>query len=312
MRIFLFSKHFSVEGVDPSEIECVFSPAKKRGPVPGRTGLTRKSIDGTQENDNMTGVGSGLSSMQPQILPGGYDEFAMRQVLLQQQGLGGISSFFGGVDAAMMVTSGGGLMDSSGGASQTQQRNYLHQLGSGAMSGVTIEDDTNVSQGRARRIKTEGTDAEYANAPDTVAAHIPLLGRDSIDGNRLRAFYRLSVDELYVLPPIPSDEEYCARHNLSLSLLPGSHKHALNASRFAEIALGAVVHNEISLAMELCNATVHTLRDCMKDPLTSEYGFEVARAYFLLGAFRAFRGDMVRYFKYRRASMLHLAKSEVS
>ncbi|KAI2506799.1 hypothetical protein MHU86_7584 [Fragilaria crotonensis] len=199
----------------------------------------------------------------------------------------------------------------AGGASQLQQRNYLHQLGSGAMPGVTIESDMNVSQGRARRIKTEDVDGEYANSPDTVAAHLRLLGSDSVDGNRLRAFYRLSVDELYVLPPIPSDEEYCARHNFSVSLLPGSHEHALNAARFAEIALGAVVHNEIALAMELCNATVHSLRECMKDPVKPEYAFEVARAYFLLGVFRAFRGDMMRYFKYRRASMLHLSKLRI-
>lgn len=300
----------SIEGVDPSEIECVFSPAKKRGPVPGRTGLTRKLMDDTQDDVDMTGVGSGSSSMQQPVLSGSYDEFAMRQVLLQQQSLSGLSGLSN--YPTMMVTSGGGLMDASGGASQIQQRNYLHQLDAGALSGGAIENDMNPSQGRVRRFKTEGTDGDDANAPDTVAAHIPLLGRDSIDGNRLRAFYRLSVDELYVLPPIPSDEEYCARHNLSISLLPGSHRSALNAARFAEIALGAVVHNEVALAMELCNAVVHTLRDCMKAPVKPEYAFEVARAYFLLGAFRAFRGDMVRYFKYRRASMLHLSKLGVS
>ncbi|KAI2506798.1 hypothetical protein MHU86_7583 [Fragilaria crotonensis] len=83
----------SLDGVDPNEMECVFSPAKKRGPVPGRTGLTRRIIDGMQEsaNTNTTGMGSGSSTMQQQVLSGGggYDEFAMRQVLLQQQGLSG-------------------------------------------------------------------------------------------------------------------------------------------------------------------------------------------------------------------------------
>ena len=64
--------------------------------------------------------------------------------------------------------------------------------------------------------------------------------------------------------------------------------------------------------MELYNATVHSLRECLKDPVKPEYGFEVARAYFLLGTFRAFRGDMVRYFKYRRGCMSHLSKLEVS
>jgi hypothetical protein len=39
--------------------------------------------------------------------------------------------------------------------------------------------------------------------------------------------------------------------------------------------------------------------------------FEVARSYFLLGVFRAFRGDMLRYFKYRRVCLTYVSKLDV-
>lgn len=294
----------SIDGVDPADIECEFSPAKRRGPVPGRVGQGRKGHDGKQENMN---IGMNTGSMQPQgVFSSGFDDAAVRQMLLQQQpGMG-----FRGGDAAALAAIGSGLTETAGGAtSHLQQLNYLQQLGPGAMSGLTMESEMN-GQGRARRVKTENADSGNAYSPDTVAAHMPLLGKDSTDGNRLRAFYRLSVDELFVLPPIPTDEEYCTRNNVTPSLFSGSHKHALNAARFAEIALGALVHNEIALAMELCNATVHSLRECAHHAVQPQYCFEVARAYFLLGLFRAFRGDMVRYFKYRRVCMSNLTKME--
>ena len=94
-------------------------------------------------------------------------------------------------------------------------------------------------------------------------------------------------------------------------MIPGTHLAALSAARFAEVALGAIVHNEVSLAMELCNAVVHCLRESVQEPVQPPYMFEVARSYFLLGVFRAFRGDMVRYFKYRRVCLTYVSKLEV-
>uniref|UniRef100_A0A6U1RUS0 Uncharacterized protein n=1 Tax=Cyclophora tenuis TaxID=216820 RepID=A0A6U1RUS0_CYCTE len=187
-----------------------------------------------------------------------------------------------------------------------QQMNYLQQLSNGA-----DKDPMNLDQGPSRRARSSNdTSAQSGSAPDTVAAHLPLLERNSVDGNRLRAFYRLSVDELFTLPPIPTDEHYCERMGVSIRLMPKADLQALKAGRFAEMALGAIVHNEVSLAMELCNATVHCLRDCVKERPSSHYVFEVARGYFLLGIFRAFRGDMTRYFKYRRVCLTHLSHLE--
>jgi hypothetical protein len=300
----------SVEGIDFEELECVFSPAKRRGPVPGRVGQARKANEAIERSkDASIGMGmDGANLLHQHALSGGggLDEMAMHQMLMQQQGMGA-SEFAALAGADSSLLSGGSA------SSQLQQLSYLQQLGGGAqvMAGVTQEDEYDVDQGPARRVKTEIEDNGVV-APDTVAAHMRLLSRDSIDGNRLRAFYRLSVDELFALPPIPTNQEYCERNDISESLVPGSHKFALNASRFGEVALGAIVHNEVSLAMELCNAVVHCLRECTKDPVKSEYGYEVARAYFLLGTFRAFRGDMVRYFKYRRVCMQHLSKLDVS
>jgi hypothetical protein len=151
--------------------------------------------------------------------------------------------------------------------------------------------------------------------PRTIAAHTHLLELSDPDGSRLRAYYRLSVDELFGFPPTPTDEEYCMRLNIpgmTPRMIPGTHLAALSAARFAEVALGAIVHNEVFLGMELCNAVVHCLRESVQEPVQPPYMFEVARSYFLLAVFRSFRGDIVRYFKYRRVSLTYISKLEVS
>jgi hypothetical protein len=57
---------------------------------------------------------------------------------------------------------------------------------------------------------------------------------------------------------------------------------------------------------------VHCLRESVQEEVQTHVMFEVAKAYFLLGVFRACRGDMSRYFKYRRVCMSYLAQLEVS
>jgi hypothetical protein len=93
--------------------------------------------------------------------------------------------------------------------------------------------------------------------------------------------------------------------------IPGTHLAALSAARFAELALGALVHNEVPTAMELCNAVVHCLREAASVS-TGIILFEVGKAYLLLGVFRAFRGDMDRYLKYRRVCLSYLSRCDVS
>mmetsp|Transcript_24514 Transcript_24514/g.57106 ORF Transcript_24514/g.57106 Transcript_24514/m.57106 type:complete len:320 (-) Transcript_24514:1434-2393(-) len=261
----------------------------------------------------------------------GSSTAGIHQMMLQSTtGLGG-----GGAPQNMMVDpSNGGSGGSGAGAGLTpqqqhqqqqqaiqQQINFLQQLSGqsslisslGTPNGTGNNNnggDLNVDQGPSRRARTDAMELQnVAQVSDTVTSHLQLLDKDSIDGNRLRAYYRLSVDELFTLPAVPIDEDFCARHHLAA--LPKAHQYALCASRFAEVALGAIVHNEVSLAMELCNATVHCLRECVKEPVHSSCVFEVARGYFLLGVFRAFRGDMIRYFKYRRVCMTHLSRLEV-
>ena len=157
-----------------------------------------------------------------------------------------------------------------------------------------------------------GTDAN--GVPKTIAAHTHLLELSDPDGSRLRSYYRLSVDEIFGFPPTPTDEDYCTRLNIpgmTPRMIPGTHLAALSAARFAEVALGAIVHNEIPLAMELCNAVVHCLKESVQEPVQPPYMFEVARSYFLLAVFRSFRGDMVRYFKYRRVCLTYVSKLDV-
>ncbi len=168
-------------------------------------------------------------------------------------------------------------------------------------------------QHQEQQLSLNGNDAN--GVPKTIAAHTHLLELTDPDGSRLRAYYRLSVDEVFGFPPTPTDEEYITRLNIpgmTPDMIPGTHLAALSAARFAEVALGAIVHNETTLAMELCNAVVHCLKESVQQPVKSPYMFEVAKSYFLLAVFRSFRGDMVRYFKYRRVCQTYVSKLDVS
>lgn len=212
------------------------------------------------------------------------------------------------------------------GADPTQQMSLMQKLQQqqqqiGSMPPLTAGSYGEQPSQRIRRDPSLAMDSNNASDPGsiprTITSHTHLLERNDVEGNRLRAYYRLSVDELFRLPLPLSDEEYCAKWNLANnatmtpSTIPGSHLAALSASRFAEVALGAIVHQEISLAMELCNAVVHCLRECVQEPVHDSYLYEVTRAYFLLGVFRAYRGDMERYFKYRRVAMSYAGKLPV-
>lgn len=215
----------SIEGIDIREFDCVYSPAKRRGPHPGRSAAARR-IAG-------------------QNRPG---------------------------DVSVKI--------------QIEQ---------------------------AKKAKTASPPP--MSVPRTIATHLHLLDNSDGYGTHLRSRYNMSVNEMFQIPSTPSDEEYCKLLNipgLVPSMIPGNHLAALSASRFAEVALGALVVNDVNLAMELCNAVVHCLRESIKETVRSPALFEVAKCYFLLGVFRAFRGDMPRYFKYRRVCMTYLSKLEAS
>ena len=240
----------------------------------------------------------------------------LRQIMLaqqQQNSMGYDPSWAGGIYESSGLV-GGGMPSQQQQAlrQQLDQLSYLTQLNQNQQLGLgqDLEQEAHLDQPAAQRIRREPTtDANRRLVADTVAAHLHLLSRNDIDGNRLRSYYRLSVDELFALPTVPTDEEYFNRLNLPMPrVIPKGLLNALLAARFSEIALGALVHDEVALAMELCNATVHCLRKCVEEPVEQSYLFEVSRAYFLLGVFRAFRGDMERYLKYRRVCMTHLSQ----
>jgi hypothetical protein len=251
----------------------------------------------------------GMSSVQS------IEELQLRQMMLQNLGAAGAG--FGGLGQEV------GLLDSQQVAIQ-QQLNLIQQLQaqqslSERGGGMGIMSDMDIQQPAPRKLKLDppkqsssGMDAN--GVPKTIAAHTHLLELSDPDGSRLRAYYRLSVDELFGFPPTPTDEEYCMRLNIpgmTPRMIPGTHLAALSAARFAEVALGAIVHNEVALGMELCNAVVHCLKESVQEPVQPPYMFEVARSYFLLGVFRAFRGDMLRYFKYRRVCLTYVSKLDV-
>ena len=297
---------YSIEGVDVNLFECIYSPAKRRGPVPGRSGQARKASEafGRPMGNGMEGEWQGSVGM-----PGvqSMEELQLRQLMLQNIGAGPAAQGLGALD-----TSGNGFLDTQQVAIQ-QQLNLIQQLQ--AQQSLSERGGQEGEQ-PARRIKLEKQPNTDSNGvPRTIASHTHLLELSDPDGSRLRAYYRLSVDELFGFPPTPTDEEYCMRLNIpgmTPRMIPGTHLAALSAARFAEVALGAIVHNEVALGMELCNAVVHCLRESVQEPVQPPYMFEVARSYFLLGVFRAFRGDMIRYFKYRRVCLTYISKLDVS
>lgn len=139
--------------------------------------------------------------------------------------------------------------------------------------------------------------------------HAHLHESNSREGIILRSFYHISINDLFNLEPLSCDKEYCQKigRNLSPELLPTFDLAALRAGRFSELALGALVSGQVELALELSNATVTCLRECVEEPVHPGCMLVLARAYLLHGIFRSFRGDMVRYFKYRRVCLTHLS-----
>jgi len=310
------NKLTSIDDVDMNEFECVYSPAKRRGPVPGRSGQSRKAdvaFGRTQQNPMEAEWQGGMGGVQS------MEELQLRQMMLQNMGAGGPGLGASGLGASGLGASGLGALDQGAGFLDTQQAaiqqqlNLIQQLQ--AQQNLSERGAPEVEQ-PARRIKLDQAKPNATDSngvPRTIAAHTHLLELSDPDGSRLRAYYRLSVDELFGFPPTPTDEEYCMRLNIpgmTPRMIPGTHLAALSAARFAEVALGAIVHNEVSLGMELCNAVVHCLRESVQEPVQPPYMFEVARSYFLLGVFRAFRGDMIRYFKYRRVCLTYISKLE--
>ena len=265
----------SAAGINPELFECHFSVAKRRGPVPGKSSNSSRKVDGTKRSvDEMKMDNYGMI----ENISDGF---------LTQQGLGAMNFSEMTLD----------------------QKNYmLHE------QIMTLQNSTQTTNGPVpQRFHGEGVPANIGVVKAS-EKHAPLLEKSSTFGNRLRSFYSLALDTLFNLPPIPSDEEYCAKlnGNMTPSMLPPFDVAALKAARFAEIALGALVSNQISLALELSSATVTSLKECVEEPVHPNCMYDIAKAYFLHGIFRSYRGDMTRYFKYRRVCLAKLSQLDAS
>lgn len=212
---------------------------------------------------------------------------------------------------------------------QTQQQQQLfqqQQMGISSNQIGTHHQATNYEDDRsAKRVHTVDNVTSSSRIasnglPNSVAAHLPMLQLNNPTGTSLRSYFELSTNDVLSLPPIPTDEQYCARlneaagggHQYSPNMLPTYDQSALHAARFSELALGALANNQVPLALELSNASVMCLRNCVEEPSHKSCMYDVARAYLLHGIFRSFRGDMVRYFKYRRVCMTHILQLNVS
>jgi hypothetical protein len=302
--------NFSVDEVPLEALECVYSPAKRRGPIPGKhsTGQTRKSSDMNDEE--------GLAAWQQQ---------AMEQAQQPQQHYISPSALLQAAIPSFAIASNNNMMNLSNSANNSNNSLMIMSHGNNNNSNGNLMADA------SRRIKQRplvDTNGSTPSIPRTITNHTHLLEPNDPDGSRLYAYYRLSIDEMYHLPLTvrhPADVMADYQHHP----WSGAALAAISAAQFAELALGALVHNEVAWAMELCNAVVHCLResvvttsntttttpvggDSAQFTLPPPIQFELARAYFLLGVFRACRGDMSRYFKYRSVCMTYLGKLEVS
>jgi hypothetical protein len=78
----------------------------------------------------------------------------------------------------------------------------------------------------------------------------------------------------------------------------------LHSAKFAELALGAFVSDQLVLALELSNATVACLRECLDSVIPDSSAlYLITKSYFLHALFRSYRGDIGRYLKYRRVCL---------
>jgi hypothetical protein len=259
----------------------VYSPARRRGPIPGKTGKEKNKTHPTSPT------------------PGDQN---VELYALQQQAAAATSMAMDAGQLAAFLNGG-----ANGVNTIQQQINYLQQQ---QMPDPPSHQRVRLDPSLPSSSSSQGEQT----IPKTILSHTHLLERSDSEGNRLRSYYRISVDEVFRLPVTPTDQEYCKVLDVpgvTPGMIPGSHLAALSAVRFAEVAIGAIVHNEVGLAMELCNAVVHCLRESVQEPVDKPIMYEVAKTYFLLGVFRACRGDMTRYFKYRRVCLKYLSKLDV-
>lgn len=218
--------------------------------------------------------------------------------------------------------------------SNYQSHEFFQQQQQEASSIATMPDQRmqSIQNNDDQSYKRAHTDADPVKAfalPNLVATHQPLLHPTHPEGVILRSYYELSANDILNLPPIPTDEEYCAllndvlqvqslRHNNTADFvytrtnLPLYDQSALNAARFSELALGALANNQVPLALELSNTSVMCLKNCIEGPSHISCLYDVARAYLLHGIFRSFRGDTVRYFKYRRVCLTYIVELNVA
>jgi len=320
----------SIEGIDIRLFECVYSPAKRRGPVPGKAGQVRKGDHLDQRESKRNGNLLDLGNMG---VDGNGNSMITKQAQLASIGLTSAGGF--GLDASdqrgsdavalhhrLVMTgvrppgsSSTSLNPNISGVSSQEEMNYLQQQMHLQQRQQAFQQMVNDMRDNPISSDYSATTIQTTNTlglAKSVTKHLSLLEKSSVDGNRLRSYYGLSIDDLNRLPPVPSDEEYCSKleGTMNPSMLARFDLAALRAARFAEIALGALFSDKETLGLELSNATVTCLRQCVEDPVHPSCMYDVARAYYLHSLFRFYRGDLVRYFKYRRVCLSHLSQMD--
>lgn len=372
----------SIEGIDVRLFECVYSPAKRRGPVPGRVSQVRKAAIENQSrkgspflarnsgvsvhelsnqnvlelssipavNGTADTVASGATGLYPpdqatmlqhlenqnnlnaflmkkdqeKVVAGGIEDALLaqqRQLVLQAQsqlnvnlnGLGGIG------DPSVLGYFGSSLGNGGLGTNQQAQAQAIiqaqqHQFNRGQeIKSVSMTQPPeqshppNTSRPPSQRMKIDHNVVSDSDS-DHIIKYLSLLNLNDPDGNLFRSYYMMSINQTFCLPVVRTNEEYNEKYRSPLinAQVPPADLAALNASRFSEIALGALIDNQATLALRLSNSTIICLRQCTEEIPNQDCMFDVAKAYFLHGVLRSLRADFTRYFKYRRICMNHI------
>ena len=287
--VLIYMKHHKVrspQGITSETCDCIYRHAKRRGPVPGSS--RGKNVD--RPSKKKYWFDSDPLQAQIETLHGKIQAHLMRLQHDLSLGINSPPYLHETIDAMQQEMS------------MLQQLQSQHQQEhQEQVMAMMVDGNYSIS-----RLPQAPDTSSISGLPNGVKKNLHLLDRNSVEGARLKSFYSLSVDQLFRLPSVPSEEEFFMRRSsLGTTRPSGYHDQSvLYAARFAELALGALASDNLLLASELSNATVTCIRDCLDSVISDTSAlFLIAKSFFLHGLFRSFRGDITRYLKYRRVCL---------
>jgi hypothetical protein len=272
----------SFDGIDHALVECHYSVARKRGPQPG------SSKSPTAPRGSIPADGTTIYQQPAKKKPK-----KAKQAAPMMHDLAAMASAFGGGNLGQMPLP----LDPAAAALQQQILSSLGAIGLGLYANFTAGGGSamTAASNNARQQLAAVESLLSNNKSDVDSVTNPLSSEEEA---HFRACYTLSVGSLFGLPDVLKKEDYFPKYDVAV----------LQAARFAELAIGALVDGNGSKMTKLANATVLCLKEAAQEPVHPSCKFDVARAYFFLAICELNIGDVEGYLKYRRESMRRLSE----